>query len=367
MSTLLRIDLSALRSNFAYVRECIGPDREILACVKANAYGHGLIPCARTLVDAGADVLGIARLEEAARLRREDIGTRLLLLGPESLASTGYLLAIDVEILVDSEERLDTIVIAAKRVGKRATVHLAVDTGMGRFGAKPDAARKLAERITRAREVEWAGVMTHFPVADTDLEYTRKQWDRFASTVDEWRRDGIDVPTVHAANSAAILRLPESHADMVRPGLMLYGMQPCADQHDERLRPVLTWVTEVAALHHHAPGETIGYGRTYQVTKEMLVATLPIGYGDGVTWAAHNKGYVLIRGARAPIVGRISMDQTTVDVSDVPGVSLGDEVVVIGTRGDQVITAEQLAEWGGTINYEVTTRLATRVSRVPFG
>lgn len=367
MSTLLRIDLSALRSNFAYVRECIGPDREILACVKANAYGHGLIPCARTLADAGADVLGIARLEEAARLRREDFGTRLLLLGPESLASTGYLLAIDVEILVDSEERLDTVITAAKRVGKRATVHLAIDTGMGRFGAKPVVARQLAERITREREVEWAGVMTHFPVADTNLEYTRMQWEQFASMLDAWRRDGIDVPTVHAANSAGILRLPESHADMVRPGLMLYGMQPCADQYNEWLRPVLSWVTEVAALHRHIPGDTIGYGQTYQVTKEILVATLPIGYGDGLAWASHNRGYVLIRGNQAPVIGRISMDQTTVDVSDIPGVSLGDEVVIIGARGDQAITAEQLADWSGTINYEVTTRLATRVNRVPFG
>lgn len=367
MPVEIHVDLAALRANFNLVRSLAGPHREILACVKANAYGHGLIPCARTLVDAGADVLGIARVEEAHALRSEGIATRLMVLGAERLDAIGGFIDLDVEILVDSAERLDAVLSAGSRLGKVPRIHLAIDTGMGRFGCKPHLADALVHRIANDNRVVWAGVMTHFPVADTDIEYTRDQWRRFDRLTLNWLDRGIAVPCRHAANSAAIVGIPESHADMVRPGLMLYGLQPSPGTPCAELQPVLSWVTEVAALHRHRIGETIGYGRTFTAARDTLAATLPVGYGDGMPWSRANTGWVLIRGRRAPVIGRVSMDQTTVDVTDIDGIALGDEAVLLGTQGNESISAEQWAEWSGTINYEIVTRLLPRTHRIYSG
>ena len=363
MGAAARIDLGALRWNLDAVRGAIVAGTQVIAYVKANAYGHGLVECARTLADAGVDALGIARLDEAVALRDAGIRSRLVMLAPELLGNTGYLVRLGVEILVDSEERLRSVVDAGADLGTQPSVHLAVDTGMGRFGANPQHARELAQATVAASDVHWTGVMTHFPVADSDLDYTRGQWERFDRLTVGWRGDGIPVPPRHAANSAAIFRLPESHADMVRPGLALYGMQPAPDDPVE-LRPVLTLSTEVAALHDHAAGDSVGYGRTFVASAPTRVATLPIGYGDGLPRAAGGRGCVLIRGRRVPIVGRISMDQTTVDVTSVDGVEVGDSVALIGAQGGDCITAEEWAAWTGTISYEVTTRLLPRVRRM---
>ena len=363
MGATARIDLGALRWNLDAVRDATAVGTQVIACVKANAYGHGLVGCAWTLADAGVGALGIARLDEAVALRDAGISCRLVMLAPELLGNTGDLVRLGVEILVDSEERLRFVVDAGADLGTQPSVHLAVDTGMGRFGAKPHQARDLAQAIVAARDVQWAGVMTHFPVADSDLDYTRGQWERFDRLTAGWREDGIPVPPRHAANSAAIFRLPESHADIVRPGLALYGMQS-APEFPVELRPVMSLSTEVAALHDHAAGDSIGYGRTFVASAPTRVATLPIGYGDGLPRAAGGSGWVLIRGRRAPIVGRISMDQTTVNVTSVDGVEVGDSVVLIGAQGGGCITAEEWAAWTGTISYEVTTRLLPRVRRM---
>jgi len=362
----LFIDLAALRSNLSVVRRLVGPARRILACVKANAYGHGLVMCARAALEAGADAVGIARLDEAIMLRDAEIRDRIVLLGPETIGATDDLVALDVEVLVDSPARLEAAVRAARRRQRHATIHLAVNTGMGRFGASPDEATELAQRICREQAVRWAGVMTHFPVADTAPEWTREQWGRFDRITNAWAERGIPVPVRHAANSAAILTLPESHAEMVRPGLMIYGMIPCPGVPAGLLKPVLRWETQVVALHWQQPGDSVGYGRAFVAARPTLVATLPVGYGDGMPWIAANRGWVLVRGRRAPIIGRISMDQTTVDVSDVPSVALGDAVVLIGDQGEERITAEEWATWTGTISYEVTTRLLPRATRIPI-
>jgi len=358
------IDLAALRSNLLAVRGLVGPSRRILACVKANAYGHDLVKCSRAAVEAGAAALGIARLGEAVALRDAGVEAPLVLLGPESLAATEELLALDVEILVDSLPRLDAVVEAAKHRERRAAVHLALDVGMGRFEASPSEAEQIIDRILREKVVQWVGVMTHFPVADTDPDRTREQWGRFDRITTEWRQRGIPVPMRHAANSAAILTLPECHAEMVRPGLMLYGIKPCDGTAGPLLRPVLRWTTHVAALHWHDQGASVGYGGTFVAPRRTLVATLPVGYGDGMPWIAGNRGWVLVRDRRSPVIGRVSMDQITVDVTDVPNVALGDEVVIIGEQGGERITVEEWAAWTGTISYEVTTRLLPRAARV---
>ena len=358
------IDLAALRSNIGVVRNLVGARRGILACVKANAYGHGLVPCARAALQAGACGLGVARVDEAATLRDAGVRGRIVLLGPEALSATGDLVAMDVEILVDSMSRLDAVADAASRLGREAAVHLALDTGMGRFGADEEKARSLADRIGREAALRWVGVMTHFAVADTDVDWTRRQWERFDRLTSQWAAEGMHVPTRHAANSAAVIWLPDAHADMVRPGLMMYGMQPCAERPLGLLKPVMQWRTQIAALHDHAAGDSIGYGRTFVATRRTVVATLPVGYGDGLPWSAGNRAWVLVRGHRTPVVGRISMDQTTVDVTDVPDAALGDEVVLMGRQGAEEITAEEWASWAGTINYEVTTRLLPRAPRI---
>jgi alanine racemase len=358
------VDLAALRSNLAVVRRIVGPERRIMACVKANAYGHDIIMCAKAALQAGADALGIARLDEAALLREAGIDAPVVLIAPESLAATDGLVALGVEIVVDSLARLEAVVQAARRRRRKAAVHVALDTGMGRFEASQGEAEQIVERVIGERALCWAGVMTHFPVADSDPESTREHWRRFDRITTGWKERGMPIPARHAANSAAILSLPETHADMVRPGLMLYGMIPCPGVPPGTLKPVLRWQTEVAALHWHEPGDSVGYGCTFKAPRRTLVATLPVGYGDGMSWIAGNRGWVLVQGKRAPILGRVSMDQTTVDATDVPGVALGDEVVLIGEQGSDRVTAEDWATWTGTINYEVTTRLLPRAGRV---
>jgi len=363
----IRVDLDAFRANLSVVRRVVGPRRRILACVKANAYGHGLVPCARAALQAGADALGIARVGEAAALREAQIQAPIVLLAAEDLAATEDLVALGVEILVDSLPRLQAVVAAAARRDRVAAVHLALNTGMGRFGAGPSEAEALVERLVQEKAVNWAGVMTHFSSADADPERTREQWRRFDRVTTGWKERAIAVPMRHAANSAAILAFPETHADMVRPGLMLYGMSPCAGIPAGLLKPVLSWHTQVAALHWQETGEAVGYGGTFVAGRRTLVATLPVGYGDGLPWNAGNTGWVLVRGVRAPIVGRISMDQTTVDVTDVPGMALSDEAVLVGGQGRERIIAEEWAVWTRTIPYEVTTRLLGRAHRVLVG
>jgi len=359
--------MGAFRSNFGVVRDLVGPNREILACVKADAYGHGLVACATAALDSGADALGVARLQEAAALRDDGISARIVTIAPEGIGSTEDLVALDVEIAVDSIERADAVAKAALSQGRRARVHLAVDTGMGRFEASPGDAWHIAERIVDDASLAWAGVMTHFAVADADIETTRAQWGLLVRTLAEWTARGIDLPCVHAANSAAILAFPDSYGDMVRPGLMLYGMQPRPDARCDLLRPVLTLRSEISALHRHAVGESIGYGRSFSVERESMIATLPVGYGDGLPWGAGNRAWVLVGGRRVPVVGRLSMDQTTVDVTDVDGASLGDEVVLLGEQGAESVSAEEWATWAGTINYEITTQMLPRVARTIVG
>ena len=359
----VEVDCAALRSNLALVRSCTPAGTDVLACVKAEAYGHGMVTCARELLAAGATMLGVARADEAATLRKAGIRSRVLLMGAENLAACEDLARQGVEVAVDSAERIDALAEAARAVGATVAVHLAVNVGMNRFETSPAEARSLAERIVGTPELRWAGVMTHFPVADADTETTRAQLAVYTSVIDNLRSAGLSVPTRHVANSAALLTIPESRLDMVRPGLMLYGMQPRAT-FVPGLQPVLSWKTTAGALHSVPKGDRVGYGGTFVAARNTVVATLPVGYGDGLPWRSGNRGWVIVRGRKAPVIGRISMDQTTVDVTDVPGVSLGDEVVLIGKQGDRSITAENWAAWASTINYEITTGILPRARRV---
>ncbi|OQB43156.1 MAG: Alanine racemase [Candidatus Latescibacteria bacterium ADurb.Bin168] len=360
------IDLEAFRANVRFVRELVGRRRLILACVKANAYGHGALRCANAALEAGADALGVARLDEALELRESGIGGRIVLIGPESLEASDDLVRADVEIAIDCAERLEAVLRAADATRRVPTVHLAVDSGMARFGASFDEASQLADRLSQAQDIRWAGVMTHFPVADSDQRRSLEQWRRFHALLRDWETRGIAVPCCHAANSAAIMGLPETHADMVRPGIMLYGIPPGTAYTSDRLRPVLRFETSVVALHWREERDYVGYGETFRCNRRTLIATIPAGYGDGIPWAAGNRSWVLVNGRKAPVVGRISMDQTTIDVTDLREVHLGDRVVLIGSESGQAITVDDWARWCGTISYEITTRLRGRPCEIRY-
>ena len=358
-SLVCEINREALRDNTAFVRRIVG-QRRIIACVKGNAYGHGMLTAAREVLAAGADALAVARVGEVQQLRDAGFETPILLIAAESLEACDDLVRLDAEIFVESRERLEAITSAAKRLGRRAKVHLAINSGMNRFDADERDARDIAEIITNTPEIEWAGVMTHFAVADADVDATREHWRKFDSLTADWAKAGIPR---HAANSAGILTLSETHADAVRPGLMLYGMQPCTE-HFSELRPVMTWKTSICAIHSVPKGVSVGYGGTFTAVRDTLVATLPAGYGDGMHRSAGNRAFVLVRGKRCAIIGRISMDQATIDVTDVPGVKNGDEIILIGRQGDDEITASEWAQWCQTINYEITTSITARVPRI---
>ncbi|RMF30681.1 MAG: alanine racemase [Chloroflexi bacterium] len=254
---------------------------------------------------------------------------------------------------------------AAEATGRRRAVHVKVDTGMGRYGLLPGEVVDFVRALAALPGLTLEGLYTHFAVADlADKSYTHRQFSRFLEVVQAVEAAGFSIPLKHAANSAATLDLPETHLDAVRPGLILYGMRP-SDEVEPAipLRPALTLKSHVARLRTLPSGSSISYGRTYITTRPTPVALVPVGYGDGYHRLASNRGAVLIRGRRAPIVGRVCMDQFVVDVSDIPGVAQDDEVVLIGRQGDEVITAEEVAGWVETINYEVTTSLLPRVVR----
>jgi len=363
--TWAEIDLDAIAHNVRAIQAHVGPDAAIIAVVKANAYGHGAVPVAQTVLENGATRLAVARLEEGIQLRQAGITAPILVMGYTLPAQASALVRWDLTPTVNTLEGAQALSAAAEATGRRRAVHVKVDTGMGRYGLLPGEVVDFVRALAALPGLTLEGLYTHFAVADlADKSYTHRQFNRFLEVVQAVEAAGFSIPLKHAANSAATLDLPETHLDAVRPGLILYGMRP-SDEVEPAipLRPALTLKSHVARLRTLPSGSSISYGRTYITTRPTPVALVPVGYGDGYHRLASNRGAVLIGGRRAPIVGRVCMDQFVVDVSDIPGVAQGDEVVLIGRQGDEVITAEEVAGWVETINYEVTTSLLPRVAR----
>ena len=363
--TWAEIDLDAIAHNVRAIQAHVGPDTAIIAVVKANAYGHGAVPVARTVLESGATRLAVARLEEGIQLRQAGITAPILVMGYTLPAHAPALVHWDLTPTVNTLEGAQALSAAAEATGRRRAVHVKVDTGMGRYGLLPDEVVDFIRALAVLPGLTLEGLYTHFAVADlADKSYTHQQFNRFLGVVQAVEAAGFSIPLKHAANSAATLDLPETHLDAVRPGLILYGMRP-SDEVEPAipLRPALTLKSHVARLRTLPPGSSISYGRTYITTRPTPVALVPVGYGDGYHRLASNRGAVLIRGRRAPILGRVCMDQFVVDVSDIPNAAQDDEVVLIGRQGDEEITAEEVAGWFETINYEVTTSLLPRVAR----
>ncbi len=366
--TQVIVDLEALAHNFQEIRRWVHP-AGVMAVLKANAYGHGLVPVARLLAHLGADYLGVAVLEEGILLRRAGIRTPILVLGGVLGSRIPLFLKYDLTLTASSMETLRQISEAAGALGRRARVHLKIDTGMERIGVHAENAERFLEEAVRCRHIHLEGIYSHFANADLpDPALTRWQWDRFQEVLGFFERHSLPMPLRHIANSAALVRFPETHLDLVRPGILLYGVYP-SEAVPRRLsvRPAITWKTRVVYLKVVPQGRGVSYGWTWRAPRATRVATLPVGYGDGYFRALSNRAQVLLRGRRHPQVGTICMDQMMVQVEQEVPVAVGDEVVLIGCQGPACIPVEEVARWAGTIPYEVLTSINTRVPRVYRG
>ncbi len=365
------VDLGAVALNFRAIERRVGPSRKIIVVVKADAYGHGAVPVARKVREEGAHGLGVGDSHEAIELREAGISGPILILGAIVEGEIEQVVAYDITTCLHSAERAQRLDREARRQGRVASVHLMVDTGMGRLGVRPRRVPELLARIARCPNIRVTGLCTHFSSAYApDDAFTPVQVKRFDAVVEASRIVLAESgrPLVHAANSAAIFRGRAEAAplyDGVRPGAAIYGLNPggifdgLVD-----LEPVLSLRTQVIFLKDVPAGTPIGYNRSHVTARRTRIATLPIGYNDGYPYRLGNSSEVIVRGQRAPVVGAISMDYVTVDVGGVPGVEVGDEVTLIGSDGGERILVEELARVAGSIPYEITCHVGRRVTRL---
>lgn len=359
--TLCRISRGALINNAKRLKSMLGGGK-LLVSVKANAYGHGALQASEAFIKGGADWLGLAMPDEGAYLRENGIKANMLVFGgvvtPEECETDVFY---GIRQAVYDEDGLALLEEAAKKLGKTAYAHVKIDTGMNRIGVRWDRAAELFEKTKNYGHISVEGMFTHF--ADSDApgtEFVYEQKRRFDEAVSAAKAAGLSL-IKHAANSAGLMYFPEMHYDMARAGYAAYGYTA---RGDEGFIPAMTLVSRITHIHKIYPGDTVSYNRTYKADGERLIATIPIGYGDGYARNNGNRGFVLIGGRRAPIRGVVCMDQLMADITDIPGVNKGDETVLIGAQGDEYISAEEVGSWTGTIGYEAMTGLTGRVPRV---
>jgi alanine racemase len=366
--TWLEVDLAAIGHNLRQIRQLVGKDVDVMAVLKADGYGHGAVRIARTALNNGARMLGVACLSEAVTLRRAGIDAPVLILGYTPAWQARETVREGITATVFDLEAMRALSRAASELGRTASIHVKVDTGMGRLGLCPEDVLPVLREAVSLPGLIIEGIFTHFSVADVDDKaYTYLQLDRFRNVLSQLDAAGIKVPIIHAANSAATLTVPEARFGMVRVGIALYGLAPSEDVPlPPGFRQALTFKTRIAQVKLLAPGSFVSYGNTYQTRGHERIAVIPVGYADGFRRAPSHWGEVLVRGQRAPIVGRVCMDQTMINVTHIPEAQQGDEVVLIGRQGEQEITVEQVASRLGTINYEVISEILARVPRVSW-
>lgn len=362
----VEIDLDRLKENFRKVKEWVGPDKSILVAVKADAYGHSSVAVSKALAAEGVSMLGVASLEEAIEIARGGAGVPVLILSPSSFIEIPEIVAEGFTSTVSNIEYARRLSSVARALNKKMKVHIEIDTGMGRTGVNYAEAADFIQQVGELDSIHVEGVFTHFANAEeSDKSFALEQLKRFTQVLEDVKSKSLEVSIVHAANSASLLDLRESHFNMVRPGLVIYGMYPSRwVKRQIEVKPVMTFKARVAHLNSIAKGETVSYGRTYTAPKDCAVAVISVGYGDGYSRALSNKGQVLIRGKRFNIVGLVCMDLTMVDVTGHPEIRVGDEVILMGKSGEQEITADDLARLSGTISYDVTCSVGPRVPRV---
>jgi alanine racemase len=358
------VDLDALRENLAWIRHRAGPRVKVITVVKADAYGHGLKPIAGVLMQSGTDVFGVANLTEAQAIRSVGKGWPILMLGACLPDEVEAAVRDDVMPTISSVAEAEEFSSAAANAGKIANVHVKIDTGMGRLGARVEDALPLIRKIKACPSLKLQGIYTHFANVEDDAEFSREQIESFKAVLGEIKAVGVRVPLVHANNSGALLLERSSIFNAVRPGLLVFGIIPPGQRPVEcTVRPALSWKCRVTLVREVARGTPLSYGGSFVAAKKMRVATLSAGYGDGYLRSASNRGQLLIRGVRCPIVGRITMDQMLADVSRVRGVCAGDDAVLVGGN----ISANDVAVWAGTVPWEVLTAITYRVPRVYRG
>ncbi len=361
------VDLDKLAHNMREIRR-VSKSKDIIAVIKADGYGHGALDIAPTLLANGATRIAVAVLNEAVELRRGGIEQPIMILGFTPPSLIDLLIRYDIEQTVYSYDLAKEISEAARKKNKTAKIHIALDTGMGRIGFLPDE-ESLEEvyKISKLPSIIIEGLFSHFSSADEDdKEYTKAQLDKYNDFYEKLKEKGVNVSIRHIANSAAIIDLPESHFEAVRPGIILYGYYPSNEVLKEKinLKPVMSLKTNIVHIKKLPVGEYISYGRKFKTSRESIIATLPVGYADGYTRLLFDKAKVIVNGRFVPVIGRICMDQCMVDATDIPEVKLGDEVILMGQQGEMKFTADDIAELIGTINYEVTCMISKRVPRV---
>jgi alanine racemase len=366
--TLVEVNLDRLTNNFHEIRQGVAPAK-VMPILKANAYGHGLLRTAQLMESLGADYIGVAVLEEGILLRQNGIRTPILVLGGILGNQVPGFLKYDLTITASSIDKLNQVDEIATQFGIKAKVHLKIDTGMERIGVHYYNADNFLESALKCRSINFEGIYSHFANADqSDLGDARKQLERFQDVLYFYEKHSLPAPPIrHMANSPAILQLPEAYFDMVRPGLLLYGVYPSAQiPRTILVQPALSWKSRVVYFKVILPGHPVGYGSTWQTDHMVRAVTAPVGYGDGYFRSMSNKARVILRGKKYPVVGRISMDQIVINI-EWDSAYNDDEVILIGESGSESITCEDLAEWAGTIPYEILTNINTRVPRIYSG
>lgn len=361
--TFVEVNLARIASNLEAIRQHVG-GAKVIAIVKANAYGHGIIEVARHL-QTKADMLGVAFLEEAVLLREHGVTAPILVFGGIATNQIPLFLKLGLSCTAPSVDKLMLIDDAARALNMRAKVHLKIDTGMERIGVHYYSADKLLEATQRCAHIDIEGVYSHFANSDAaDLSHAKLQLERFLEVLEFFPKHSLPTPTRHIANSGGVLAMPDSHLDLVRPGILLYGVYPSREApRTVAVQPALEWKSHVAYFKVVQPGHPVSYGSTWETKEATRVVTVPVGYGDGYSRALSNKGEVLIRQQRHPVIGRVCMDQTMVNIGLGTAYN-GDTVTLIGRDGGKCITAQDVADWAGTIPYEVLTNINTRVPRV---
>lgn len=360
--TFARIDLDAIMENCRTVKQLVG-GRKICAAVKADGYGHGAPAVARAMSVAGVDLFGVAMTEEGVELREAGIRKPIILLTAVPPSDIETILTYSLSTCVCEEQFARRLSDAALRRNTRASVHINIDTGMRRVGLPHRQAAESILRIANLPGITIDGIFTHFACSD-DSEISARQLRIFRGVMRTLKGAGMDLPMLHVANSTATLRMPDAYMDCVRPGLILYGMQPPSIRTPMvELTPALSLRTEVSFCKRVPPDTPLGYGHTFRTSRESVIATLPIGYHDGYVRQYSNTGEVLVRGRRAAVVGRVCMDQSLADVTDIPGVQAGDEVVIYGEQDEAHVSIEEMARLLGRIPYELTCSVGSRVRR----
>jgi alanine racemase len=361
-STKAIVDLGAIAYNISEIRKRIGKKRDLMAVVKADGYGHGSVEISKTVLKNGANCLGVATPEEGQQLREKGMDVPILVLGLIQPEEAYKVVHSNLEQAICSLELAEALDQIGSKAGTRINTHIKLDTGMGRVGLLPKDAVAFAKRVRRFKNLNLKGIFSHFSCADeVDKTFAKKQIEIFDRLVRDIEASGIKIPKKHIANSAGILDLPESFYDLVRPGIMIYGLYPSTEvSHSIELKPAMSFLTKVIFVKRVSFGCPISYGRTFTTQKETMIATIPVGYADGYNRLLSGRGEVLIKGHRVALVGRVCMDMCMIDVSEVKNVQPGDEVILFGKD----LPVDEMAEKIGTINYEVVCAIGKRVPRV---